>query len=174
MRYRNLIFKYVYLKHSILASILYFSICLVTLVVYKSIYRQTSHFIYESKILYFWTKYPYYWTMHSNVLVYKPIASYIVLAASNWVIVPLLQALDTFNTAIVSPIYYVMFTTLTILASIIMFKVNFSFVLISYHMSSFCSFIRVKCLFGIFVICLLGPLWETCRLCLCSSCTPHL
>ncbi|MCH93342.1 magnesium transporter NIPA2-like, partial [Trifolium medium] len=31
-------------------------------------------------------------------------------------------ALDTFNTAIVSPIYYVMFTTLTILASVIMFK----------------------------------------------------
>ncbi|KAJ3669231.1 hypothetical protein LUZ60_011181 [Juncus effusus] len=32
------------------------------------------------------------------------------------------MALDTFNTAIVSPIYYVMFTTLTILASVIMFK----------------------------------------------------
>jgi len=34
----------------------------------------------------------------------------------------LLQALDTFNLAIVSPIYYVMFTTLTIVASGIMFK----------------------------------------------------
>lgn len=33
------------------------------------------------------------------------------------------QALDTFNTAVVSPIYYVMFTSLTILASVIMFKV---------------------------------------------------
>jgi len=32
------------------------------------------------------------------------------------------KALDTFNTAVVSPIYYVMFTTLTILASIIMFR----------------------------------------------------
>ncbi|GJN39357.1 hypothetical protein PR202_gb28469 [Eleusine coracana subsp. coracana] len=32
------------------------------------------------------------------------------------------QALDTFNLAIVSPIYYVMFTTLTIVASGIMFK----------------------------------------------------
>ncbi|KAF3681138.1 putative N-acetylglucosaminyl-phosphatidylinositol de-N-acetylase-like [Capsicum annuum] len=31
-------------------------------------------------------------------------------------------ALDTFNTAVVSPIYYVMFTSLTILASVIMFK----------------------------------------------------
>lgn len=35
-----------------------------------------------------------------------------------------MQALDTFNTAVVSPIYYVMFTSLTILASVIMFKVN--------------------------------------------------
>ncbi|GJM92367.1 hypothetical protein PR202_ga08836 [Eleusine coracana subsp. coracana] len=32
------------------------------------------------------------------------------------------QALDTFNTAVVSPIYYTMFTSLTILASVIMFK----------------------------------------------------
>ncbi|XP_002960095.2 probable magnesium transporter NIPA4 [Selaginella moellendorffii] len=32
------------------------------------------------------------------------------------------KALDTFNTAIVSPVYYVMFTALTILASVIMFK----------------------------------------------------
>ncbi|KAK3028458.1 hypothetical protein RJ639_040027 [Escallonia herrerae] len=32
------------------------------------------------------------------------------------------KALDTFNAAIVSPIYYVMFTTLTIIASAIMFK----------------------------------------------------
>lgn len=37
--------------------------------------------------------------------------------------IAIFQALDTFNTAIVSPIYYVMFTTLTILASVIMFKV---------------------------------------------------
>ncbi|KAG5548793.1 hypothetical protein RHGRI_014220 [Rhododendron griersonianum] len=33
-----------------------------------------------------------------------------------------IKALDTFNTAIVSPIYYVMFTSFTILASVIMFK----------------------------------------------------
>ncbi|GMH28277.1 hypothetical protein Nepgr_030120 [Nepenthes gracilis] len=32
------------------------------------------------------------------------------------------KALDTFNTAMVSPVYYVMFTSLTILASMIMFK----------------------------------------------------
>ncbi|XP_048227176.1 probable magnesium transporter NIPA4 isoform X2 [Ricinus communis] len=34
------------------------------------------------------------------------------------------KALDTFNTAVVSPIYYVMFTSLTILASVIMFKIS--------------------------------------------------
>ncbi len=33
------------------------------------------------------------------------------------------RALDMFNTAIVSPIYYVMFTLLTITASLIMFQV---------------------------------------------------
>lgn len=38
-----------------------------------------------------------------------------------------MQALDTFNTAVVSPIYYVMFTSFTILASVIMFKVNVLF-----------------------------------------------
>ncbi|XP_047315069.1 probable magnesium transporter NIPA4 [Impatiens glandulifera] len=32
------------------------------------------------------------------------------------------KALDTFNTAVVSPIYFVMFTSLTIIASVIMFK----------------------------------------------------
>lgn len=34
------------------------------------------------------------------------------------------KALDLFNTAIVSPIYYVMFTLLTIVASVIMFQVR--------------------------------------------------
>jgi hypothetical protein len=34
------------------------------------------------------------------------------------------QALDIFNTAIVSPVYYVMFTVFTIVASIIMFRVS--------------------------------------------------
>lgn len=33
------------------------------------------------------------------------------------------QALDTYNAAVVSPIYYAMFTSLTIVASAIMFKV---------------------------------------------------
>ncbi|WOL17236.1 putative magnesium transporter NIPA6 isoform X2 [Canna indica] len=40
------------------------------------------------------------------------------------------KALDTFNTAIVSPIYYVMFTTLTIVASAIMFKVQYPGILV--------------------------------------------
>jgi len=36
------------------------------------------------------------------------------------------KALDLFNTAIVSPIYYVMFTTLTVTANVILFQVKTS------------------------------------------------
>ncbi|GJV97534.1 porphobilinogen deaminase [Tanacetum coccineum] len=39
-------------------------------------------------------------------------------------IVPTRNALDTFNTNVNSPVYYVMFTSLTIVASVIMFKVQ--------------------------------------------------
>ncbi|PNY10029.1 magnesium transporter NIPA2-like protein [Trifolium pratense] len=52
------------------------------------------------------------------------------------------KALDTFNTAIVSPIYYVMFTTLTILASVIMFK-DWDGQSFSTIMSEICGFIVV-------------------------------
>ncbi|KAL4288017.1 hypothetical protein AHAS_Ahas19G0244100 [Arachis hypogaea] len=37
-------------------------------------------------------------------------------------------ALDTFNTTVISAVYYVMFTTFTNFASMIMFKVTFTFV----------------------------------------------
>lgn len=54
----------------------------------------------------------------------------------------LLQALDTFNTAVVSPIYYVMFTTLTIVASAIIFKVNISLLYMNGNllMNMYCAF----------------------------------
>ncbi|KAG9442585.1 hypothetical protein H6P81_018439 [Aristolochia fimbriata] len=52
------------------------------------------------------------------------------------------KALDTFNTAIVSPIYYVMFTTLTIVASAIMFK-DWSDQNASSIASELCGFITV-------------------------------
>nr|CAB3465154.1 unnamed protein product [Digitaria exilis] len=48
----------------------------------------------------------------TNIVVYVGICS----------VIGSLTALDTFNTAVVSPIYYAMFTSLTILASAIMFK----------------------------------------------------
>lgn len=38
--------------------------------------------------------------------------------------ISLFQALDTFSATLVAPVYYVMFTTLTIIASVIMFKVD--------------------------------------------------
>ncbi|KAL2895750.1 putative magnesium transporter NIPA5, partial [Bienertia sinuspersici] len=34
-----------------------------------------------------------------------------------------MQALDTFNSVVLSPIYYVKFTSFTILAGVIMFKI---------------------------------------------------
>ncbi|KAI3745192.1 hypothetical protein L1987_58298 [Smallanthus sonchifolius] len=52
------------------------------------------------------------------------------------------KALDTFNTAIVSPIYYVMFTSLTIIASVIMFK-DWKDQSISDIASEMCGFITV-------------------------------
>ncbi|KAL8060235.1 hypothetical protein ABFX02_02G011700 [Erythranthe guttata] len=52
------------------------------------------------------------------------------------------KALDTFNAAIVSPIYYVMFTTLTITASAIMFK-DWSGQNVSSVISELCGFITV-------------------------------
>ncbi|XP_039025629.1 LOW QUALITY PROTEIN: probable magnesium transporter NIPA6 [Hibiscus syriacus] len=52
------------------------------------------------------------------------------------------KALDTFNTAIVSPVYYVMFTTLTIIASVIMFK-DWSGQNASSIASEICGFITV-------------------------------
>ncbi|EYU23941.1 hypothetical protein ABFS82_14G316900 [Erythranthe guttata] len=52
------------------------------------------------------------------------------------------KALDTFNTAVVSPIYYAMFTSLTILASAIMFK-DWSGQSASSIVSVLCGFITV-------------------------------
>ncbi|GMH13542.1 hypothetical protein Nepgr_015383 [Nepenthes gracilis] len=52
------------------------------------------------------------------------------------------KALDSFNAAIVSPIYYVMFTTLTIVASAIMFK-DWSDQDASSIVSEICGFITV-------------------------------
>ncbi|WVZ01662.1 hypothetical protein V8G54_022468 [Vigna mungo] len=52
------------------------------------------------------------------------------------------RALDTFNATIVSPVYYVMFTTLTIIASAIMFK-DWSGQDVSSITSEICGFITV-------------------------------
>ncbi|KAF5745051.1 Non-imprinted in Prader-Willi/Angelman syndrome region protein isoform 3 [Tripterygium wilfordii] len=52
------------------------------------------------------------------------------------------MALDTFNTSVVSPIYYAMFTSFTILASVIMFK-DYSGQSVSSIASELCGFITV-------------------------------
>ncbi|KAG8369616.1 hypothetical protein BUALT_Bualt14G0032700 [Buddleja alternifolia] len=53
------------------------------------------------------------------------------------------KALDTFNTAVVSPVYYVMFTTLTIVASMIMFKEEFNNA--SQIVTVLCGFVTILC-----------------------------
>ncbi|KMZ60447.1 putative Non-imprinted in Prader-Willi/Angelman syndrome region protein,putative [Zostera marina] len=60
----------------------------------------------------------------TNQFVYIPTWIF-TLVASVGVVIQLIylnKALDIFNAAVVSPVYYVMFTTLTIFASMIMFK----------------------------------------------------
>lgn len=52
------------------------------------------------------------------------------------------KALDTFNTAVISPVYYVMFTTLTIFASMIMFK-DWSTQNASQIVTELCGFITI-------------------------------
>nr|AFK46252.1 unknown [Lotus japonicus] len=52
------------------------------------------------------------------------------------------MALDNFNAAVVSPIYYALFTAFTILASLIMFK-DYSGQSISSIVSELCGFITV-------------------------------
>ncbi|XP_004247874.1 probable magnesium transporter NIPA2 [Solanum lycopersicum] len=54
------------------------------------------------------------------------------------------KALDTFNTAVVSPIYYVMFTTLTILASMIMFK-DYVHQNATQIITELCGFVTILC-----------------------------
>ncbi|XP_073146963.1 probable magnesium transporter NIPA1 [Henckelia pumila] len=54
------------------------------------------------------------------------------------------KALDIFNTAVVSPVYYVMFTTLTILASTIMFK-EWDSQNASQIVSEVCGFVTILC-----------------------------
>ncbi|XP_008394215.1 probable magnesium transporter NIPA7 isoform X3 [Malus sylvestris] len=68
----------------------------------------------------------------TNILIYIGICS----------IIGSLTALDTFNTAIVSPIYYAMFTSFTMLASAIMFK-DYSGQSVSSIASELCGFITV-------------------------------
>ncbi|MQL73322.1 hypothetical protein Taro_005644 [Colocasia esculenta] len=59
----------------------------------------------------------------THIMVYIGVCSLVgSLSVCPYIIFASFLALDTFNTAVVSPIYYVMFTSFTILASVIMFK----------------------------------------------------
>ena len=59
------------------------------------------------------------------------------------------KALDVFNTAVVTPIYYVMFTTLTLIASSIMFQ-DYADQTAKEVMSQLCGFVTILC--GVFTL----------------------
>lgn len=74
------------------------------------------------------------------------------------------QALDTFNTAVVSPIYYAMFTSFTIFASAIMFKVT----LLSHSHIDIIIFRQLSliiCITMFLISCLIsiGLFWSKCK-----------
>uniref|UniRef100_A0A5B7B3J2 Probable magnesium transporter n=1 Tax=Davidia involucrata TaxID=16924 RepID=A0A5B7B3J2_DAVIN len=75
---------------------------------------------------------------HFQTWVFAMIALTCIITQLNY----LNKALDTFNTAVVSPIYYAMFTSLTIFASAIMFK-DWSGQSASNIVSVLCGFITV-------------------------------
>ncbi|KAL8459584.1 hypothetical protein ACS0TY_036909 [Phlomoides rotata] len=75
---------------------------------------------------------------HFKSWVFAMVAATCIITQLNY----LNKALDTFNTAVVSPIYYAMFTTLTILASAIMFK-DWSGQSASSIVSVLCGFVTV-------------------------------
>lgn len=64
-------------------------------------------------------------TLSGPSQVFNPLAWFFLLAVASCITIQmnyLNKALDIFNTSIVTPIYYVMFTTLTIIASSILFQ----------------------------------------------------
>nr|GEV79196.1 probable magnesium transporter NIPA2 [Tanacetum cinerariifolium] len=61
-----------------------------------------------------------------------------------WFFTLLLAALDTFNTNVISPVYYVMFTSLTIVASVIMFK-DWDTQSASQIATEICGFVTILC-----------------------------
>ncbi|KAL3830261.1 hypothetical protein ACJIZ3_019063 [Penstemon smallii] len=75
---------------------------------------------------------------HIHSWIFAMVAATCVITQLNY----LNKALDTFNTSVVSPIYYAMFTSLTILASAIMFK-DWSGQNASSIVSALCGFITV-------------------------------
>lgn len=70
------------------------------------------------------------------------------------------KALDLFNTAIVSPIYYVMFTLLSIIASVIMFQVRGNSVMVFGWIVGSWTLIGSRLLFKA-----VGSCFQTTRLC---------
>ena len=73
-----------------------------------------------------------------NLRLYTVVVLMCVMIQMNY----LNKALDIFNTAVVTPIYYVMFTTLTLTASSIMFK-DYKHQAVKEVISQLCGFVTI-------------------------------
>ena len=89
-------------------------------------------------------------TGHSQL--YSPLAWFFVIAVIACITVQmnyLNKSLDIFNTSLVTPIYYVMFTTLTIISSAILFK-EWEQLTTKNIVGSLCGFATIVC--GVFLL----------------------
>lgn len=91
-------------------------------------------------------------TLSGNSQLQNPLAWFFAIAVATCITIQmnyLNKSLDIFNTSIVTPIYYVMFTTFTITASAILFK-EWSQVTALDIIGSLCGFLVIVC--GVFLL----------------------
>ena len=91
-------------------------------------------------------------TFMGDTQLFNPLAWFFAIAVATCIMIQmnyLNRALDIFNTSLVTPIYYVMFTTLTIIASAILFK-EWSKLTTSDVIGAMCGFMTIVC--GVFLL----------------------
>lgn len=91
-------------------------------------------------------------TMEGDSQVKNPVAWVLLIGGALCIMVQmnfLNKALDIFNTSIVTPIYYVMFTTCTIIASAILYK-EWAAQNLANALGSICGFLTIIC--GVFLL----------------------
>lgn len=91
-------------------------------------------------------------TVHGDIQLTNPVAWGLLIAVLACIMTQmnyLNKALDIFNTSLVTPIYYVMFTTLTIIASAILFR-EWEVMNSKDTIGAICGFLTI--VFGVFLL----------------------